>query len=100
MRNIGRSGIGWGMLFASLLWPVVALAQVEQTQRFEIKQKNSDEYFTIISLEEEGLALIREKDNIQATGNYGKSSFSIRTSRKGTRLILKSTSAILCWVMR
>jgi hypothetical protein len=62
MRNIGRSGIGWGMLFASLLWPVVALAQVEQTQRFEIKQKNSDEYFTIISLEEEGLALIREKD--------------------------------------
>jgi hypothetical protein len=37
-------------------------AQVHQTKRFEIEQKNSDEYFTIVSLEEEGLALIRQRD--------------------------------------
>ena len=37
-------------------------AQVQQTDRFEIIQKNADDYFTVISLEEEGLALIREKD--------------------------------------
>lgn len=39
-----------------------ASAQVQQTGRFEITQKNSDDYFTIVSLEDEGLALIREKD--------------------------------------
>jgi hypothetical protein len=40
----------------------IALGQVQQTERFEIVQKNSEEYFTIISLKKEGLALIREKD--------------------------------------
>ncbi len=40
----------------------IALGQVQQTERFEIVQKDSDEYFTIISLKEVGLALIREKD--------------------------------------
>lgn len=50
------------MLFASVLTVVTAQAQVEQTERYEIIQKNSDEYFTIISLEEDGLALIRERD--------------------------------------
>jgi hypothetical protein len=37
-------------------------AQVIQTNRFERTQKNSDEYFSIISLKEEGLALLREKN--------------------------------------
>jgi hypothetical protein len=37
-------------------------AQFRQTTRYEIVQKNSDEYFTVISLKEEGLALLREKD--------------------------------------
>jgi hypothetical protein len=50
------------MLFASFISPVTAQAQIEQTDRYEIVQKNSDEYFTIISLEEDGLALIRERD--------------------------------------
>ena len=40
-------------------------AQIQQTERYEIVQKNSDEYFTVISLEEEGLALIREKDKYE-----------------------------------
>ena len=36
-------------------------AQVQQTDRYEIIQKNSDEYFTVVSLEEEGLALVRDR---------------------------------------
>ena len=48
--------------FALVLLPLLAQAQIEQTQRFELVQKNSDEYFTVISLEEDGLALIRERD--------------------------------------
>lgn len=40
-------------------------AQVQQTERYEIVQKNSDDYFTVISLEEHGLALVREKDRYQ-----------------------------------
>src|SRR5687768_42471 len=39
--------------------------QIQQTERYEIVQKNSDEYFTVVSLEEEGLALIREKDKYE-----------------------------------
>ena len=39
-----------------------ALAQVRQTHRFEKKQKGSDEYYSIIALKAEGLALIREKN--------------------------------------
>lgn len=65
MTNTGRSEILRALLLAFLMWPAVLQAQVVQTERFEIKQKNSDEYFTIISLEEEGLALIREKDKYE-----------------------------------
>jgi hypothetical protein len=39
--------------------------QVQQTDRYEIIQKNSDDYFTVISLKENGLALLREKDKYQ-----------------------------------
>lgn len=42
-----------------------ASAQIEQTERFEIEQKNSDEYFTVISLEEDGLVLVRDKDKYE-----------------------------------
>lgn len=37
-------------------------AQVQQPYRFEKERKSSDEDFTIISLKEDGLALIREKN--------------------------------------
>jgi hypothetical protein len=37
-------------------------AQIVQTNRFERTQKGSDEYFTIVSLKDEGLALVREKN--------------------------------------
>jgi len=38
------------------------LGQVTQPNRYELKQKSADNYFTIISLEEEGIALFRELD--------------------------------------
>ena len=42
-----------------------ATAQIEQTERFEIEQRNSDEYFTVISMEENGLVLVRDKDDYE-----------------------------------
>ncbi len=48
---------------AFLLLPgLSANAQVEQTRRYELPKKMSDEYFTVISLEEDGLALVRERN--------------------------------------
>lgn len=53
--------LGAVILFS--VFPLATLqAQVTQTARYELIQKGSDEYFTIVNLEEEGLALIREKD--------------------------------------
>src|SRR5687767_8506474 len=36
--------------------------QVSQTHRYEREHKGGDESYTLVSLKEEGLALIREKD--------------------------------------
>src|SRR5690349_7047759 len=58
----GNKSLWVSLFFSVMVWAQPAHAQVEQTERYEIVQKNSDEYFTVVSLEEEGLALIREKD--------------------------------------
>lgn len=42
-----------------------AFAQFRQTHRFEMKQKGSDEFFSVISLKEEGLALLRERNKYE-----------------------------------
>src|SRR5688572_11454301 len=47
---------------ALLCLALSASAQVHQTHRFEREHKSGDEYHTIISLKEEGLALLREKN--------------------------------------
>lgn len=52
-------GVLLGLSFSPLL---ETKAQIQQTERYEINQKGSDEYFTVISLEEDGLALVREKN--------------------------------------
>ena len=39
-----------------------SFAQLSQTHRFERRQKNSDEYYSIIPLKDEGLFLIRERN--------------------------------------
>lgn len=41
------------------------IAQVAQTHRFESKQKMNDEYFTIIPLKQDGLILLREKNDYE-----------------------------------
>ena len=41
--------------------------QISQTHRYERQQKNSDDYFNVISLKEEGLALFRERDKYKGT---------------------------------
>lgn len=57
---------GW-ICAAVLALPCAGTAQVQQPDRYEIVQKNSDDYFTVISLEEQGLALIREKDKFMGS---------------------------------
>ena len=54
---------GWYVLALLLVSCIPLSAQVRQTHRFEMKQKNSDDYFSLINLEEEGLALLRETDD-------------------------------------
>lgn len=49
-------------LLLSALLPATLCAQVSQPHRYERQQKNSDDYFNVISLKEEGLALFRERD--------------------------------------
>lgn len=39
-----------------------SFGQVSQTSRYEREQKNSEDYFNVISLKEDGLALFRERD--------------------------------------
>ena len=41
------------------------VAQIAQPYRYELQQKNSDDYFNIISLKENGLALFRERDKFK-----------------------------------
>ncbi|HEY3402282.1 MAG TPA: hypothetical protein VGK59_02780 [Ohtaekwangia sp.] len=42
-----------------------AFSQVTQPARFERQQKNSDDYFNIVSLKEKGIALFRERDKFK-----------------------------------
>jgi hypothetical protein len=52
-----------GLLLIFIFSPLTA--QFKQTHRFELKQKGSDEYFSMISLKEEGLALLRERNKYE-----------------------------------
>lgn len=48
--------------FILLLFTLPSFAQISQPKRFEKNQKNSDDYYNVISLKEDGLALFRERD--------------------------------------
>ena len=63
-----------GVPFTSLLLIPIAFlflplpfanAQVEQTRRYELPKKMADEYFTVVSLKEDGLALVRERNKYE-----------------------------------
>ncbi|HEX8041516.1 MAG TPA: hypothetical protein VF490_20350 [Chryseosolibacter sp.] len=69
-KEIGEKlklNIRWGLIAGMLVAPLVMDGQIRQTDRYEIVQKNADDYFTVISMEEEGLALIRERDKFMAS---------------------------------
>lgn len=52
------------VLFCSVLMLSLGLAdaQVQQTERYEILRKNSDTWYNIMSMNDQGLALIRDKE--------------------------------------
>jgi hypothetical protein len=50
------------VLIIGVLCAPAAVAQLDQPHRYERVQKGSDDYFTIISLQDEGLCLLRHKD--------------------------------------
>jgi hypothetical protein len=43
-----------------------AQGQISQTRRYERQQKNSDDYYNVISLKQDGLALYRERDKYKS----------------------------------
>lgn len=57
-------GFPAAVLFFLLTWTLAltSFAQFSQGQRYEREQKNSDDYFNVISLKDQGLALFRERD--------------------------------------
>ena len=57
----GFSASAASILFI-LMSCIPADAQVSQTRRYEREQKNSEDYFNVISLKGDGLALFRERD--------------------------------------
>lgn len=54
------------LLFVLVMSEVRVVGQILQPQRFELEQKNSDDYFNVIGLKEEGLALFREREKYKA----------------------------------
>lgn len=52
-------------MLASVLMPSTAFAQLQQTQRYEQEFKYSDGVFSIISLDEEGILLIRDRERFE-----------------------------------
>jgi hypothetical protein len=52
---------------ACFIIPIASFAQLTQPHRYERKQKNSDDYFHVISLKEQGIALFRERDKYKGS---------------------------------
>jgi hypothetical protein len=64
--NLFNQKIFWLSLIIITMTGVFSHAQIIQTHRYEKNQKGSDEFFTVISLEEKGIALIREKNKYES----------------------------------
>lgn len=57
----------YSVLISFVIACMPSYAQVTQTHRFEKLKKSNDEFFSIISLKEEGLALLREKNKFSGS---------------------------------
>lgn len=68
-----------------------AAAQVSQPHRYEKKQKNSDEDYTVIPLKEEGIALFRQLEKFKSSNRLWELTFldTALTERKVTELEVK-----------
>lgn len=68
-----------------------AVAQVLQPNRFELEQKNSDDYFHVISMKDEGLALFRERDKFKGNSRIWELLFldSTLQEKKNVELTIK-----------
>jgi hypothetical protein len=60
-RKSALKQICFSVLFLMLMY-FTSFAQLSQPYRYERKQKNSDDYFHVISLKEQGIALFRERE--------------------------------------
>ncbi len=71
--------------------PLFTQAQVTQSHRFEKPQKNADDYFTIIPLHIEGLALYRQRDKYKSGNKIWELILldTTLTERKTTELEIK-----------
>lgn len=84
---------GYGRLFSVLIvlvFQCVSLdAQILQPYRYEREQKNSDDYFHVISLEEKGLALFRERDKFKNSNRIWELIYLDTTLQERTKLELE-----------
>ncbi|SHG85833.1 hypothetical protein SAMN04488109_2166 [Chryseolinea serpens] len=64
-RNTSYFTTGMLLLMALLCTAQASVAQMVQTHRFERHQKMSDDYYNVIPLVDDGLALFRERDKYQ-----------------------------------
>ena len=86
-----------------LICCVSSNAQVSQTKRYEREQKNSEDYFNVISLKSDGLALFRERDKYKNsnkiwelvlldTALQEKSVIELEVNEKINAVIIKSSA--------
>src|SRR5688500_20239995 len=62
-----RVPLWYAIITTLILVSTTSFGQLFQKGRFERPQKNSDDYYNVISLKEEGLALFRERDKYKAS---------------------------------
>lgn len=80
-----------------LLCAVSVPAQVLQPNRFEKQQKNSDDYYNVISLREHGLALFRERDKYKNSNRLWELIFldTLLQEKKSIELEIKERNKMI-----
>lgn len=76
-------------VIALLLTTVTLSAQIIQPYRFEKQQKNSDDYYNVISLQEKGIALFRERDKFKNSNRIWELVFLDTTLQEKSSLELE-----------
>jgi len=79
------------------LGPAAVVAQTLQPNRFEKQQKNSDDYYNVISLGQDGLALFRERDKYKNSNRIWELTFldTLLSERKALELEIKERNKMI-----